>query len=399
VSVEEVAGAAPAGPVCPACSTGNRPGARFCRNCGAPLKTATGPAPTPEATVPPAGQQGEPLPPVPAPALPRLAARRRLILLAAVVVAILVIGGGLYLMQPSPKGPVKELFAAMAARDYPRMAELLRSTAPLMRPEAWREGYTPPTGATITGVSYDRLPDEQTKRPNKSAATVHVRYKLAGQWREGGIGLDRDYDGMFRSWDITAGAAGYFDVIHPHIKTVRVAAASVPTIPGPRAARDAVGELRAPIGLYAIGIPTDDPLFTAEPVTIEVSGGYMAPVELRPTVKPAVAETVDRQVRTHLDECARQTTIRPARCPMAISGFVFPDPTDAVWKIDKYPRIELRPAENAYLTGGPVEVRTVEKGRATCTYTRRDTLTTESVDFKIDGAVALNDRGEAVWSG
>ena len=63
-----------------------------------------------------------------------------------------------------------------------------------------------------------------------------------------------------------------------------------------------------------------------------------------------------------------------------------------------YPKLEIYPSDRVTLTKAPLEVRTVEPGKATITYTSDGVPQTATVDVTVRGVVSV-EAGKITWTG
>jgi hypothetical protein len=318
--------------------------------------------------------------------------RRRLIALAVVVVVLITVPATVSIIQRvayAPEEPVAGLVKAFNDRNIARAAELAGCTSRLCRPDALRTGYEPPTGMSIADISVDG-----------DAASVLIRYTVGGVRKETSLLVERDPGLVFRGWSIVAGATGYLDVVAEDVASAQVAGATVSTIPVPRGGGGRTGAHEALLGAYTV-TPGEHPLYTAQPVTVtmagELRGVRVTSVALELTVKPEVGAEVDKQVRARLDECARELEFVPRDCPFEYQKVLY-KPADPRWRIDAYPKLEIYPSDRVTLTKAPLDVRTVEPGKATITYTSDGVPQTATVDVTVRGVVSV-EAGKITWTG
>jgi hypothetical protein len=407
---------------CPNCRAALPAGARFCRSCGVsvpaaavlvdeqpPAPTGALPAPTPTITVP-AYRRWLAAARVP---LRRWWRSRRVRWVVAVVLVVTV-GGGIGLVYTlsglnPPDGPVRELFAALAAHDAPRAGRLGGChTSALCSDGALRTGYQAPTHLVIGETTYG-LPDPTTRRPDKRRASVRVRYQLGGVEHTDTVTLLRSGGGLVRHWSIADPPGEALDVLSSTVTTARLGGADVPAV-----APDAVtwrrdGGIHAWPGVYTLAAK-ETALVAAVPTTVVVAGDSgVQRVTIDVAVRPTVTTEVDRQVRARIDTCATKTALRPDSgggilpdCPFsATTSYVYTK--DIRWTVVDYPKIEIRKADD-----GSIKVRTTTPGHARVDYQvstdviepRRWTPTSTTTEIKVSGEVEATKDGTGVtWNG
>jgi hypothetical protein len=318
--------------------------------------------------------------------------RQRLITLAAIAAAIVVVPVAYSAVQRlayAPDEPVADLVDAFADRDLGRAAELSGCRSRLCQAGVLREGYQPPTDLAVVDVSV-----------TGDSGSVRVRYRLGGERHESPILIERDAGWGLRGWHIVGGATGYLDVVSATAERARVAGGSVATLAAARGGTGRSGATEVLLGVYTVGAD-DDPLFTATPATVpitgEVRGSRVTSVALDLTVKPAVLAEVDRQMRAYLDECARVAEFAPRGCPFAYQKVIY-RPAAPRWRVDDYPRIEVRPTDRIAGGSAPLAVRTVAPGHATVEYTSDGVPQTATVEITVRGSVAADAAGRVTWT-
>lgn len=385
-------------PVCPRCTAPNRPGARFCRACGTELTAR----PSRRLSVV---------------ALVRRVPRRRRLLVAGIAVAATVLAcGGYVVLQDTwyrPEAPVRQLFAALAARDTAALTGLGDCGA-VCEDGGLSRGYQPPTGVEILGVTYGAPdPDDPTRRPNHNGASVHVRYRVAGSTYDDAVGVDRSNVGLLRPWRIAGAPGWYLQIVSNGEPHAMVAGAAVDTVKADPDLPLDVGRIFVPPGVYTVS-GASSALWESTPVTVTVAGtahrsgksGQRVALDLR--VKPSVVDEVQRQVRARIDLCATRKAFIPKADPADL-GRDCPFSADEnytsteglQWTVVDYPRIELAVADDQ-----TVSVRTVGAGHARLDYSytfdvfepRRWTPTSQTVEISPRGQV-VEDHGAVVWNG
>lgn len=405
---------------CPRCGAYSAAGERACDACGAPLtKVKVGtprPADLPRDTAPP-----PPPPPTPtvvatvgraafrlAKFIRRVPPRLRLYLAATLVVAIGLACGGNWVFQRvayPPQEPVEAFADALAAGRVEEAARLAGCTSVLCGSAALRQAYQAPTAVRV-GPVRDRHPGDRADAEGDTRY-VTLWFRLADQDRQVAVQVHREAGLLRRPWKIVAGATGHIAVVSDTVTSARVGGVSVPA--GPAGSAGSGSGRRTPealIGVYSVRPPDDDPFFTAQPATAVITGGLAreetVALRLETSVKPEVLATVTAQIKTHLDQCAAVAEFAPrvdgARCPFAYEKLIY-KPGNPRWRVDAYPRVELRRSDRPSVDGGPVVVRTTTPGKATLTYTSDGAPDTVTVDVDVRGAVNVDAAGKIAWIG
>jgi hypothetical protein len=374
--------------VCPGCATPSRSAASYCRACGVRLPSA-GDVVT--------GKRRW----FARPAWRRSGGR---MLLAVLLVVAIAVTATIYLRQRTdgaPDVPVRQWFAAVAARDTAAAARL-RPGLDVLRNDFFHDpAYIPPSDAQIVRTAYAASNDPQ-QRPNHQLAYVTVRYQIAGVWFEHSVQVSRTGTGASRTWVLGDGATGSLTVIGGTLHTARVGPTTITTAASADAAVNAVS---LPPGRYTVG-PGDDPLFTAAPATVTVAGrvrGQPATtVNLSPTVKPTAVTAIDKLVRARVNECAARRTLSMVDCPFDRTGGPYTGGVTSVrWTIRRYPTIAVTPVASPY-AGGPVAtLSTTARGVARVAYVAYTTggkTVTEDQPFVVDGDIRI-ENGSPIWTG
>jgi zinc-ribbon domain len=385
------------GPPCPSCGTVNRPGARFCRNCGVALSGID----VPNRSVWRFVQR-----------VPR--GRRRAVVITVVVLVALVCGGYLVIEDTlyTPDQPVRALFAALAAKDGAALAGIDNCTA-VCQAGGLGQGYEPPTHLRIVSVSYGgAAPDDPTRRPDRSRAGVRVRYDVGGTTYDDVVGVSRPDSGLLRPWSISGPPGGYVQILSDSLPSAKIAGATMATVaPNPDLPRRS-GSVFVPPGVYVV-TGTQSALWESTPVRLVVAGdldrfGDTAGqrVELNLRVKSSVVDEVRKQIRARIDKCATMPSFSPktdrsailSDCPFsALEDYSFTK--DLHWTVLDYPQIELRIDDDH-----SVKVHTVSPGHARLDYSytlrvvepRPWTPTSQTVEVTPRGDV-VEDGGTIVW--
>lgn len=384
--------------VCPRCDARNRPGARFCRECGTELVEER---PRRLSVV----------------ALVRRVPRRRRLLVAGIAVAALVLVCGGYVVLDDtvyrPDAPVRELFAALAARDAAALTRLDDCGA-VCEGGGLGRGYEPPSGTEILGVTFGAAdPEDPTRRPDHNRAAVAVRYRVAGSTYNDAVLVSRNNVGLLRPWRIDEAPGWYLQVVSDGEPHATVAGATVDTAKSDPNLRGDAGAFFAPPGVYTV-TGASSVLWASTPVTVTVAGtahrsatsSQRVPLDLR--VKPTVVDEVQHQIRARIDLCATRKAFIPKADPSSL-GRDCPFSADEnytsteglQWTVVDYPRIELTVGD-----GQAVVVRTIAPGHARLDYSysfdvlepRRWTPTSQTVEISPGGQV-VDDNGAVAWSG
>ncbi|GIF41859.1 hypothetical protein [Actinoplanes xinjiangensis] len=304
-----------------------------------------------------------------------------------------------------PEQPVRELFAALTARDTAAAADLAGCASPACTGTALAGGYQPPEHVDIGEPVYGD-PADITRRPDKSIAFVPVSYRLSGARQETTIRVQRTGDGLARPYRILYGATGRLTITGVRVAQVQVGAATVPA-----GEPDGPGLTVLP-GTYSVQAAGDVLFAPAEagPVRVDVpatadSRATPQQVALTVRVRPEAAAQVDEQIRALLTDCTRQTDLRPPGCPFQVPGIVI-GADDVRWYDLQPPTVEIVPVDDPGLTGAPATVRTVTPGQVTVTYTAftsvtrtRDTIT-QRLPVQVGGTVTTDpaDPATVTWT-
>jgi hypothetical protein len=260
----------------------------------------------------------------------------------------------------------------------------------------------------IVSVQYGgALPDDQTRRPDRSHAVVNVRYRIGGAVHDGRVSVQRSGLGLFRDWEIDSPPGALLDVVSPNTDRAQLAGAAVPTVKQAGTGANTSGAVWALPGTYTL-TAAPNPLFDVTPVTVIVAGGDRQQAEPPVTLKPAVLAAVDRQVHDRIDACAKQDNMQPDVDPGALGGGSCPMRYNTSytftrqikWTIDRYPALEIRIGDD-----GP-QVHTTTAGKATINYQwttgilepRTWHTETDTTEITVSGPVELVD-GKPTWKG
>lgn len=305
-----------------------------------------------------------------------------------------------------PDRPVRDLFAALAARDTGTAASLAGCGSEACTGDALATGYEPPTDLRIGEITYGEAADD-TRRPDKSVASVPVTYRLGGGQQAVTMRVQRSGTGLARPFRILAGATGRLAIDAGHLGKAQLGGAVVAVGEG-----DGSGLTVLP-GTYTVQVPGTDPLFAPVdgPARVDVAAtadaqAAPAPLSVPVRIRPEVAGQVGEQIRARLAECAGQDTLTPRGCPFRVSGIVI-GARDIRWTVLRPPAVEVVPAEDPGPTDPPATVRTVTPGQADVTYTAyisaggARTTVTRQFPIEVTGAVEADPAtpGRVVWSG
>jgi len=263
-------------------------------------------------------------------------------------------------------------------------------------------------------VSYGgAVPDDPTRRPNRSRAGVRVRYRVGGAAYDDVVGVTRPNTGLLRPWRVSGPPGGYVQVVSSSLSTAKIGGATVNTVPpSPGSARRGAGDMFVPPGVYMV-TGAQSALWESTPVRLVIAGDLNRfsdstgnHVELNLSVKATVVDEVRRQIRERIDQCATKPYFRPTTDPSAI----LPDcPFSAVekytitqdlrWTVVDYPQIELRLGDDH-----SVRVHTATPGHVQLDYSytlkvvepRTWTPTSQTVEVIARGDV-VEDNGKILW--
>ncbi|MFF5214603.1 M48 family metalloprotease [Micromonospora sp. NPDC000442] len=202
--------------------------------------------------------------------------------------------------------------AGAAVRDDALLGELIRSA-----------DYQPPTDIDIRAI--EREDDD---------ATATVSFVVGESRMEADVMLRRNEEsklGVFKGWHVVGG-----------VSTLSVAAGQqglmINGVPVPEGLQEQT-VLSVP-GVHVVTAAAN-PLSEVAPQRITVLPGtdFDTPIYAVPELKPSARSSIDAQVKTYLDECARQTEAAPQGCPFRLSGYQ--DAKDLKWTIDRYPTTQI----------------------------------------------------------
>ncbi len=282
-----------------------------------------------------------------------------------------------------PQHTVASFFDALRDRDATAARNLLLPTDEqynqvlLQRAVLKSAGYTPPTAVRV-----EKTDSEEDR------ATVRVSFSLNGQRHMLTLDLRRDDHataGLFHRWRI-AGIVYPLSVSVSGVDSVLVAG-----VPVPFTEDNSTVTLAAYPGGYQVTLP-DQPLWEAAPAVayagitdVEDDPGS---VTLEPTIKSSVLATIDQQVRSYLEDCAKNTTLAPKKCPF--STYSYNTVRNVQWRIVKYPEYTV-----GRRYSGQVVVTTTSYGEADVTGQKEASFGSgthpfsDTDTFSISGTVAV----------
>lgn len=321
--------------------------------------------------------------------------RRQLLAGLTVFGLVVAVLGALYLADwyfYRPAQTVRAYFAALADGDAGAAQRLTvgDGTEPGVRTldaaTLRSDGYAPPRNVRI---------DKLDKGDSDDDASARVSFDLGGRRQTMLLQLRRDDDavaGVFHRWRIVGGTYR-MDVTAYGVDSVLIAGQQIPFPED----QNSVSVAALP-GDYTVALP-QQPLLTADPLHAYVGGSDLgaASLDLVPTIRDEAVQEVDRQVRAHLDECARSTSLSPPTCPFG--SYTYYEVRNVHWRIVDYP---LYTVELSQYQPGSLVVNTTERGSAEVTgtevssfggstYPYRDT-----VSFSVSGTVTASG-GSVTW--
>ncbi|MEU4192818.1 hypothetical protein AB0E69_13025 [Kribbella sp. NPDC026611] len=274
---------------------------------------------------------------------PWKASPRTTLITALVIGVIVVISAASFVVQRlwfTPDSVVSGYFAALADRDAQQAQTYGGADVPAGLISS--DKYVPPSKVTIDKI--DGKSDDRTAKvsfligDNKLSGEVKLQRKSELTW------------GLFRGWELT-GDRPAIDITTTAPVAVQVNGQTVNAEEG-----DASRHLEVFPGRYVVGL-ADNPLIESDPVTIDAGFGDST-AELTPRIKADAKAEVDAQVKAYLKGCLTAATKPDSKCPFSINY----DVTRPAWRIDKYPAMELRLADD-----GNVVAESTTDGQATLT--------------------------------
>jgi hypothetical protein len=327
---------------------------------------------------------------------------RRFVIIVAAAVVVLVTFGLVVLTNTGdsqePEQQVREMFAALTARDGARLAHVLDcQSSPLCAATGITTGYEPPEDVQLHG----------RQRDGGDRIQVLVQYRLNSVSLNTAVEVSRYRSGMFgHEWHITKAPGGRIQLHSQHWKRARLASIEVPISSDPAAPN--AGKLWAPPGIYA-ATTAGDALFEPATAAITVTGREdPEPATLPTAFKSGVADEVQRQIRARIDKCATDPQMRPAADPAAVlndcpfghyTKYTFT--RSPKWTISQYPSVELNIKDDTSVT-----VHTTTPGKAQISYDYSFDIIeprtwhpfTATEDITVAGTVTL-DSGAVAWTG
>jgi hypothetical protein len=292
----------------------------------------------------------------------------RATLITAVVVALIaVISTASFVVHRiwfTPESVVNGYYAALADRDAQKALTYGGSGGTTAGDLISSDKYVPPTKLTI-----DDLKDD-----GKDSRTAKVGFVIGDTKASGEVNLHRKDEltwGLFRGWELTGD--------RPTIEISTPAPVAVQVNGHALNAGDESSSLEVFPGRYVVGL-VDNPLVESDPVTVDAAFGDST-VELVPRIKAEAKTTVDEQLKEYLKGCLIAATKPDHDCPFSMSI----DVTRPAWRIDKYPTIELRVADD-----GNVVAETTSEGQATLTGTGYGGYpVNDATSFTVSGPVTV----------
>jgi drug/metabolite transporter (DMT)-like permease len=178
-----------------------------------------------------------------------------------------------------PAQPVRDYFAALAARDTATAYQLTHSGKPWLSDGALAHGYQPPALATIIKTAYIG--------GNHAQANVHVRYTLSGAWYQSTVQVRRNTEHP-PQWMISRGGTGRLHVTTEQSQQITIAAVEVTTAPADQPApgqTPSLGLFELPPGVYTMTV-AHDPWLTSQPVHVAVPAMWPDEPPINITIHP-----------------------------------------------------------------------------------------------------------------
>jgi hypothetical protein len=332
-------------------------------------------------------------------------------------------------LSTDPREPVAELVEALEARDTERVLELVDmepedeetgvfggvlrgqssdgSTAPgLLTPGALDGGYQPPRADLGESWEVGEVPGApEWERQPPTAHRTPVSFAVGDAEWSVSLRTIRENGGWVRDWtlDDEAGRTtvlGGISLPYDPVGPLTVAGMAFEPVEPDALAFGTGRRVDALVGEYTVRY--EHPLFESRAEAVVVRSGadteLMLPVG---AVRADVAEEVDAQIRSHVEDCAEEMTgLRSVGCVLGHDpGHYLPLRGDAVWRIERLPEVRLDVTEDEDGSGHPgVVVATEAPGEASVTYAiLQEEERTVTVDIEVGGDVLLDDAGAPVW--
>lgn len=225
---------------------------------------------------------------------------------------------------------VEGYFSALADRDVDDLAGWLSPEVgaavrgdDLLADSIRSADYQPPTDIDIRTIERDG-----------DDATATVSFVVGGSRTEAQVMLRRDEEstlGVFKGWHVVGGVSALSVVAGQ--QGLMINGVRVPESPQEQTV------LSVP-GLHVVTAAAN-PLSEVAPQHITVLPGaeFDTPIQAVPELRATARGGIDGQVKTYLDECARQTVAAPEGCPFRLSGYQ--SAKDLKWTIDRYPTTQI----------------------------------------------------------
>lgn len=282
----------------------------------------------------------------------------------------------------TPDSPITGYFDALAARDADKAPSYLRdgnsgsdSNSPTGSEILTSQAFVPPTALKV-----DKIEDGDDDKSRKAK----VSYKLGDSNVTAEVSLRRSEElsfGLFRGW--------YISDDRPAIAITTSSPVPV-QVNGVTLAPDSEQGPRTTVfpGRYVVEV-ADNPLVDSDPVTVDV-GFEDVEANLVTRIKATAQAEVDKQVKAYLTGCLVAATKPEHNCPFSIG---YSEITSPVWRIDKYPTIEL-----GLNPDGGITVESTEDGQATLTGKGYGgTPYADNSSFDVSGVVGV-EQGKVVFS-
>lgn len=265
-------------------------------------------------------------------------------LITAVVIALVVVLSVVTVVVQriwfTPDSVVNGYFAALADRDAHK-AQSYGGTGTVDGSLITSDKYTPPTNFSVDEMNND----------GKDGRTAKVSFVVAGNKMSGEVALHRKDEltwGLFRGWELTGD--------RPAIQVNTPAPVAVQVNGHALNGDDNGSRLEVFPGRYVVGL-VDNPLVESDPITVDAAFGEST-AEVVPRIKAEAKAAVDTQIKAYLKNCLIAATKPDSTCPFSMNF----DVTRPVWRIDTYPTIALRIADD-----GNVVAESSTEGKATLT--------------------------------